>query len=141
MDVTATLDAPVSPARLYDEVSALDGYPGWIDIVHRAEPAGEGSWNVELRGKVGPFARSKRLRMKRTTAEPGRRAVFERCEQDGRTHSPWVLTATIEATASGSRLTMHLHYGGSLFTGGVLEKMLADQILRGRERLLARLGA
>lgn len=141
MDVTATLDAPVSPARLYDEVSALDGYPGWIDIVHRAEPAGEGSWNVELRGKVGPFARSKRLRMERTTAEPGRRAVFERREQDGRTHSPWVLTATIEATATGSRLTMHLHYGGSLFTGGVLEKMLADQILRGRERLLARLGA
>jgi hypothetical protein len=36
---------------------------------------------------------------------------------------------------------MHLHYGGSLFTGGVLEKMLADQIVRGRERLLARLGA
>lgn len=141
MDVTATLDAPVSPARLYDEVSALDGYPGWIDIVHRAEPAGVGSWNVELRGKVGPFARSKRLRMERTVAEPGRRVVFERREQDGRTHSPWVLTATIDATASGSRLTMRLHYGGSLFTGGVLEKMLADQILRGRERLLARLGA
>lgn len=141
MDVTATLDAPVSPARLYDEVSALDGYPGWIDIVHRAEPAGDGSWNVELRGKVGPFARSKRLRMERTTAEPERRVVFERREQDGRTHAPWVLTATIESTTSGSRLTMHLHYGGSLFTGGVLEKMLADQILRGRERLLARLGA
>jgi hypothetical protein len=141
MDVTATLDAPVSPARLYDEVSALDGYPGWIDIVHRAEPAEVGSWNVELRGKVGPFARSKRLRMERTAAEPGRRVVFERREQDGRTHSPWVLTATIDATASGSRLTMHLHYGGSLFTGGVLEKMLADQILSGRERLLARLGA
>ena len=141
MDVTATLDAPVSPARLYDEVSALEGYPDWIDIVHRAEPTGDGSWNVELRGKVGPFARSKRLRMERTVAEPARRVVFERREQDGRTHSPWVLAATIEATASGSRLTMHLHYGGSLFTGGVLEKMLADQILRGRERLLARLGA
>lgn len=141
MDVTATLDAPVSPVRLYDEVSALEGYPGWIDIVHRAEPVGDGSWNVELRGKVGPFARSKRLRMERTVAEPARRVVFERREQDGRTHSPWVLTATIEATASGSRLTMRLHYGGSLFTGGVLEKMLADQILRGRERLLARLGA
>jgi uncharacterized protein YndB with AHSA1/START domain len=141
MDVTATLDAPVSPARLYDEVSALDGYPGWIDIVHRAESAGDGSWIVELRGKVGPFARSKRLRMERTEAEPGRRVVFERRERDDRNHSPWVLTATIDPTDEGSRLTMYLHYGGSLFTGGVLEKMLADQILRGRERLLARLAA
>lgn len=141
MDVNATLDAPVSPARLYDEISSLDGYPDWIDIVHRAEPAGDGAWIVELRGKVGPFARSKRLRMERTVAEHGRRVVFERREPDDRNHSPWVLTATIDAIDDGSRLTMHLHYGGSLFTGGALEKMLADQILRGRERLLARLAS
>jgi hypothetical protein len=141
MDVIASLDAPVVPARLFDEVSALEGYSAWIDIVHKAEFAQDGSWNVELRGKVGPFARSKRLRMERTVLELSRRVVFERREIDGRTHSSWILTATIEATPEGSRLTMHLHYGGSLFTGGVLEKMLADQILRGRERLLARLGA
>jgi uncharacterized protein YndB with AHSA1/START domain len=141
MDVTATLDAPVTPARLFDEVSALDGYAAWIDIVHRIEPHADGSWGVELRGKVGPFARSKRLRMERTVLEPNRRVVFERRESDGRTHAAWVLTATIDEVDSGARLTMHLHYGGSLFTGGVLEKMLADQIVRGRERLLARLGA
>lgn len=141
MDVTATLDAPVTPARLFDEVSALDGYAAWIDIVHRIEPHADGSWGVELRGKVGPFARSKRLRMERTVLEPTRRVVFERRETDGRTHAAWVLTATIDEVAGGARLTMHLHYGGSLFTGGVLEKMLADQIVRGRERLLARLGA
>jgi uncharacterized protein YndB with AHSA1/START domain len=141
MDVTATLDAPVTPARLFDEVSALDGYAAWIDIVHRIEPHADGSWGVELRGKVGPFARSKRLRMERTVLEPTRRVVFERRESDGRTHAAWVLTATIDEVDSGARLTMHLHYGGSLFTGGVLEKMLADQIVRGRERLLARLGA
>jgi hypothetical protein len=34
-----------------------------------------------------------------------------------------------------STLTMHLHYGGSLWTGGVLERVLADQITSGRERL------
>lgn len=141
MDVTATLDAPVTPARLFDEVSALDGYATWIDIVHRIESHADGSWGVELRGKVGPFARSKRLRMERTVLEPPRRVVFERRETDGRTHAAWVLTATIDEVAGGARLTMHLHYGGSLFTGGVLEKMLADQIVRGRERLLARLGA
>jgi hypothetical protein len=79
--------------------------------------------------------------MERTVLEPTRRVVFERRESDGRTHAAWVLTATIDEVDSGARLTMHLHYGGSLFTGGVLEKMLADQIVRGRERLLARLGA
>jgi uncharacterized protein YndB with AHSA1/START domain len=141
MDIVATLEAPVSPARLYDEVRTLDGYASWIDIVHKVEPTGDGSWNVELRGKVGPFARSKRLRMERTVDEPASRVVFERREQDGRIHAAWVLTATLAETSAGSSLTMHLHYGGTLFTGGVLEKMLADQISRGRERLLARLGA
>lgn len=141
MDIVATLEAPVSPARLYDEVRTLDGYATWIDIVHKVAPTGDRSWNVELRGKVGPFARSKRLRMERTVDEPASRVVFERREQDGRTHAAWVLTATLAETPAGSSLTMHLHYGGTLFTGGVLEKMLADQISRGRERLLARLGA
>jgi hypothetical protein len=141
MDVTASLDAPVSPTRLFDEVSTLDHYSDWIDIVHKVRHDADGSWSVELRGKVGPFARSKRLRMERMIAEPTSRVVFERRERDGRSHSPWVLTATIDAVDGGSRLTMHLHYGGSLFTGGVLEKMLADQIVRGRERLLTRLGA
>jgi hypothetical protein len=30
---------------------------------------------------------------------------------------------------------MHLHYGGSLFTGGVLERVLVDKIEAGRSRL------
>jgi hypothetical protein len=34
-----------------------------------------------------------------------------------------------------------LHYGGTLFTGGVLERLLADQIVQGRERLLTVLQA
>ena len=36
----------------------------------------------------------------------------------------------------GSRLEMRLHYGGALWTGGVMEKVLAEQIVAGRERLL-----
>jgi hypothetical protein len=32
---------------------------------------------------------------------------------------------------------MHLHYGGLLFTGGVMERLLADQIRQGSDRLLA----
>jgi hypothetical protein len=67
--------------------------------------------------------------------------VFERRETDGRKHSPWVLTAQVETTSVGSNLTVNLHYGGTLFTGGVLERLLADQIVQGRERLLAVLQA
>jgi hypothetical protein len=35
------------------------------------------------------------------------------------------------------RLDMHLHYGGGLWTGGVLERVLTDEIDRGRDRLLS----
>jgi hypothetical protein len=32
---------------------------------------------------------------------------------------------------------MHLHYGGALFTGGVLERVLGEKIEAGRSRLAA----
>ena len=109
-----------------------------------AEASGTGepsAWLVELRGKVGPFARSKRLRMVQSTCESPNIVKFERRETDGRKHSPWVLTAQVGATSFGSVLTVDLHYGGTLFTGGVLERLLADQIVQGRERLLTVLQA
>ena len=146
MDVVATLDAPCDVATLFAHVEDLDGYPRWLEIVPRAvavepHPADVGpAWLVDLRGRLGPFARSKRLRMVRTVHEPGTQVQFERVEHDGRQHSPWVLTAAVEplptGSSPGSRLTMRLHYGGSLF-GPVLERLLADEIERSRPRLLA----
>jgi hypothetical protein len=140
MDVHASVDAPCEPARLLDEVDDLSRYPAWLDLVHRAvRVAGTDAptWDVELRARVGPLARSKRLRMERTVHDPAAgRVVFERREADGRRHSPWTLSAEIMASGSGSTLAMHLHYGGSLWTGGVLERVLADQITNGREGLL-----
>ena len=135
MDVRASLDATCDASRLFDLVGDLASYPQWMDLVHRAEPLGNDAWEVELRAKVGPFARSKRLRMVRTAAEPNSLVRFERVEVDGRQHAPWVLTATIESVGSQRTLTMHLHYGGALFTGGVLERVLADKIENGRARL------
>ena len=137
MDVRASLDANCDASRLFDLVADLASYPQWMDLVHRAEPLGNDAWEVELRAKVGPFARSKRLRMVRTAAEPNSLVRFERLEVDGRQHAPWVLTATIESVGSQCALTMHLHYGGVLFTGGVLERVLADKIENGRSRLAA----
>jgi ribosome-associated toxin RatA of RatAB toxin-antitoxin module len=137
MDVRASLEANCDPSRLFDLVNDLASYPQWMDLVHRVEPLGGDAWNVELRAKVGPFARSKRLRMVRTLSEPNSRVRFERVEEDGRSHAEWVLTATIDSDGSSCTLTMHLHYGGSLFTGGVLERVLADKIEAGRSRLAA----
>ena len=77
MDVTATLDAACSIEALRTWVRDLDRYPAWLSIVPRADrqpaPAegradadGHPAWAVELRAKLGPLARSKRLRMVRT---------------------------------------------------------------------------
>lgn len=135
------MDATVSADRLFSKVADLATYTEWLDIVHGVEalPIVDGSkaWQVELRARLGPFARSKRLRMVRTICDAPRLAVFERQEHDGKQHSAWVLRATVDSSSTGSTLHMHLHYGGSLFTGGVMERLLADQIRQGSDRLLA----
>lgn len=138
---SAALEAPCSADVLFGHVDSLDRYPDWMALVHAAvrEPAADGqrpAWSVELRTRVGPLARSKRLRMVRTVLEPGRTARFERQETDGRSHSGWVLTASVEPAPHGSRLTMDLEYGGSLWTGGVLQRILDDEIRRGSQRLI-----
>lgn len=142
VDVHASLEAPCSPDDLFRFVDDLTRYPDWVDLVHRAAPveAGDvaGEWQIELRARLGPFARSKQLRMRRAVHDAaGHVVVFERHEVDGKQHAPWVLRAEVTPTADGSALRMHLHYGGALWTGGVLERTLADQITSGRERLLA----
>src|SRR4051794_24145013 len=132
--MTSTLEAPCGAGRLFAAVADLADYPGWLSIVDRAEAtepaAGDAgpAWMVELRGRLGPLARSKRLRMVRTVADEPHRVRFERRELDGRAHSPWVLDAEVEPGARGSsRLTMRLHYGGRL-GGATLERMLAAEI-------------
>jgi hypothetical protein len=135
VDVTADLDTPHSPERVFALVEDLTRYPDWLEIVSRVVPEDDGAWKVDLRGRLGPFARSKRLRMVRAQHDTPTHVRFERDEQDGRSHSPWVLDASVEPTTGGSRLTMHLHYGGGLF-GPVLEPILRDEINRSRPRLL-----
>jgi hypothetical protein len=145
VNLVSSLDAPCAPATLFAVVEDLGEYPHWLSIVPRAvadeavapEPGAAPipAWVVDLRGRLGPLARSKRLRMVRTVHDPDRRARFERREVDGRSHSAWVLEAEVAPVDGGSRLTMSLHYGGS-FGGSVLERMLRDEIERSRPRLL-----
>jgi hypothetical protein len=142
VDVSAELTAPCAPEELFRWVADLGSYPRWLDIVPRAVPeAGEEpAWVVDLRGRLGPFARSKRLRMVRTTDDSPTKVVFERREHDGRSHSPWVLQAEVAPVDGQSRLTMHLHYGGA-FWGPMLERILGDEIENSKPRLLALLAS
>jgi hypothetical protein len=109
-------------------------------LVHTAErvddPEGRPAWIVELRARVGPLARSKRLRMVRSEAVSDQLVAFERAELDGREHARWALRADLEPAAGGSVLTMRLSYGGSLWTGGLLDRVLADEIRRGSASLI-----
>jgi hypothetical protein len=140
MEVRAELVAACEPAALWAHVDRLERYPAWMALVHEAVPLddddGRPAWSVELRTRVGPLARSKRLRMVRTTTVERAHAVFERVETDGRRHSPWVLEVRLAPVAAGTHLHMRLEYLGSLWTGGILERILDDEIARGREALL-----
>ncbi|HMG40707.1 MAG TPA: SRPBCC family protein [Acidimicrobiales bacterium] len=146
MDVTAELVAPCGVEELFTWVGDLVRYPDWLDIVPTAVPAEPHpddrgpAWSVDLRGQMGPFARSKRLRMVRVTHQPPLSVRFERVEHDGRHHSDWALQADVvpldpENAHPSSLLRMQLHYGGAL-GGPIVEKLLADEITRSRPRLI-----
>lgn len=145
MDVTSELEAPCSAETLYANLDDLGTYPSWLTIVARAEPApatdgdDRPAWIVDLKGRLGPLSRSKRLRMVRSIHDAPRHCRFERHELDGRNHSAWVLDVAIdEVDDDRATLAMHLHYGGS-FGGALLERMLGDEIETSRPALLARL--
>ena len=143
MEIRRTSVLPASPSTVFALVDDLARYPAWMDLIHEVSVSGSTAdgapaWDVELRAKVGPLARSKRLRMVRTAHEPPRRVVFERVEVDGRQHSPWVLQSVLEPTGDGAvELAMTLSYGGSLWSGVVLERVLDDHVERGAEALAA----
>ena len=139
MEIIRSLTADVAPSELFAHVDDIEDYPSWMPLIHDVERL-EGktpAWMVELRAQVGPFARSKRLRMERTELEQDRVAVFERREADGREHSEWILRADIEVDDDGRTvLTMTMSYDGSLWAGPILERVLDDQVRRGSDRLL-----
>ena len=140
MQATETLTVPASAAVVFALVSDLSTYPGWLRLVHEAETEVSGeaaAWSVELRARIGPFARSKRLRMVLAEQSLDERVVFERRELDGRDHANWMLRAELVALdATTTDLTMHLSYDGRLWTGGLLERALDEEIRQGRERLV-----
>jgi carbon monoxide dehydrogenase subunit G len=144
VEIVRRLTADVAPSELFEHVDDIEDYKAWMPLVHdvarlASDPENETpAWMVELRAQVGPFSRSKRLRMERTELEQDRVAVFTRREADGREHSEWILRADLDVADDGRTiLTMTLSYDGSLWAGPILERVLDDQVRRGSDRLLA----
>jgi hypothetical protein len=113
--ISATVSA--SPAETIAALADLSTYPSWLSLVHGAEPIDDETWNVTLRARLGPLARSKRLRMRRAHLDDTR-VRFERDEVDGRDHAAWELEATVAPadTGAGSDVVVHLHYSGALWS-------------------------
>jgi carbon monoxide dehydrogenase subunit G len=131
MKYSSSVKLPVSQNVVRPFITDLDKYPEWMPLVHQVEPDGDQSWNVELRAKVGVFARSKRLRMTRTVLSDSA-VVFERDEQDGRQHSPWTMKIDLVDRGVHCDVTIHLSYGGSLWIPGVLDRVLASHVDAGK---------
>ncbi|MEM8746505.1 MAG: SRPBCC family protein [Actinomycetota bacterium] len=143
MQIVRELVAPCEPSDLFGHVSGLDSYPAWMGLVSEVRPADERpeavgvpAWYVELRAKVGPLTRSKLLRMERTEHVVDERVVFTRHEVDGRDHSPWILGVDLVPVDDGTQLTMTLEYGGRLWSGLVLQRVLDDYVEQGSQALL-----
>jgi hypothetical protein len=143
MRTTESVSVPASPAEVFPYVVDLGRYPGWLGLVHEATPLmadasdDPSAWSVELRARVGPFARSKKLRMIRSVEEQDRLVEFERAELDGRNHARWSLRVELDQSGEAmTHVTMHLAYDGALWTGGLLERVLDEEIRRGRSGLI-----
>ncbi len=140
---TASVAAPIE--RIAEIIGDLGTYPSWLDLVTAAtpdeaqSPDDHPSWLVTIRAKVGPFARSKKLRMVRTSvdrSEAGATFRFERREIDGRNHSGWTLEASVATNGDrglavdlGSTVIMDLRYDGGLWTAPlepILGSIIAD---------------
>jgi len=128
-----------TPAELFAHVETLDRYPPWMRLIHRVEGVepdhGRPAWRVELRARVGPFARSKSLRMVRTVYEAEHLARFERVQDDERDHAEWILMATVDAVDGGATLVTELTYTGKLWGSGALQRILDDEVRRGKAAL------
>lgn len=144
--ITATIEATAE--RTGEVLADLTTYPEWLPIVSAVTANDDGSWFVTLRARLGPFARSKRLRMVRADADTANSTNsetnvsetnigetnigetntvrFVRAETDGRDHAAWVLAANVEPVdGTTCHATVELHYGGTLWSAP-LEGALAS---------------
>ena len=140
MDVTlgARIDAP--PAAVLAEVEHLPSYPSWHGMVHRVEPDGDG-WLVDLGGRLGPFTRTKRVRLVRAESSAPGEVRFVRAERDRADHGAWELHGTVDPPTGDGPCTLRfrLLYDGSSPLASMLEPVLRAETHRSADRLRQRL--
>ncbi len=135
--ISVSVDTPIKDVM--EVVGDLATYPDWLGLVHEAVPDADiqGVFLVTLRAKIGPFARSKKLRMIRTVYTESA-VKFEREETDGRQHSNWVMSVDAAPAAGdpspGTELEIALSYDGDLWSAP-LEMILDSQATKAGQRL------
>lgn len=142
VDIDAAARLTSSCARAFPVLADLATYPEWLGIVRRADPVPPHAddtgpaWAVDLGARIGPLWRTKRVRMVRVAALEPAEVRLERVEHDGRSHSAWVLTATLTPAGGGEGcdLAMHLHYGGARRLP-LVDLVLRDEIRKAGSRL------
>lgn len=141
-----TILVAASPKLVGEVLADLSTHVEWNDVVAEAVPAATGSlsgqpaWITTLRANVGPFARSKKLRMARTENQIDtggvRRITFERREVDGRDHADWIMRVGVSPDGGGSSVDLALEYTGGLWVGA-LDPVLRAAIDRATAKLPA----
>lgn len=146
MRIEVVHDVAASPDEVLPWVSNLEAYPQWTQLLYRVdadpgdvpklEDRSPRAWLVELRGKIGPFARSKRLRMVQVPTNEVGHVRFERRERDGLDHGVWKFD--VRLTPSGesafTRVSAVFEYEGRLWSGAI-ERLLRDEIEASKRRL------
>lgn len=133
-----------APSAVLAEVADLPGYPEWHGMVKRVEPDGDG-WLVDLGAKLGPFTRTKRVRMVRAASEdegPGE-VRFIRREREREDHGGWELECVVDPAVGEGPCTLRfrMRYDGSSSLIGMLEPMLRAEVEKSSDRLRRRLAA
>jgi ribosome-associated toxin RatA of RatAB toxin-antitoxin module len=142
VDIAANASTTARPEVLFAVMNDLTMYPKWLDLVQLVAPVPSvdtdpgPAFDVTLRATVGPFARSKRLRMSQTESTNQSTVSFVRSEVDGRDHANWQLNSVVTETTTGSQVEVTLRYDGSLWSP-IIERVLRKQIEAATPRLQA----
>ncbi len=134
--VTKIVAQPID--AVFAVLQDLSTYPDWMGLVTAVEPDGDtGGLFVTISGRLGPFSRSKKLRMVRTSFDDAadKHVRFERQETLPGEFSDWIMEASVNTVDdSNTEVTVELIYDGKLWTGG-LESVLDSQIEKSVGRL------
>ncbi len=134
LTVSRTADIAGPPTAVHAVLRDLTTYQKWMPIVSSVDVDDADHWYVELRVAIGPFARSKRLRMKRTIDDADQ-LVFSRSESDDRSHASWELRFELNASDNSTTVHASLHYEGKMWTPGPVEDALDSGLDKGIEQL------